>query len=249
MSEERSFWLRWLGRILLFLTAVSVGGAAYFYASQEGKREIERSLPLVADATSFHITEGTGDNIVERDTICPTTFDERRIKAGVVVGRTVQVNMQKFTMNSSGRWILWPGLDLQPCRSGPPMGGSALSSTLRQIHDMSGVEKGPEKMVNGANCRVYHVTPPFWALGSPALTFYKGDLCIDETTHYPVEVRVNGYSIVYSRWNEPLTVEFPEVDRAEIYTPDGRHAFPDAVPPPPQPTIYSNPNDSYPDPQ
>lgn len=230
MPEKRNFWLRWPGRILLFFIILIVGGSIYYYASQAGKREIERSLPLVADATSFHTTEVLGDSIVERDTVCPTTFDERRTKAGVVVSRTVQIDMQKFTMSADGRWTLTRGLDLQPCRSGPPMGGDALASTLRQIHDIAGVERGTEKTVNGSTCRIYHATPPFWALGSPALSFYLGEICIDEATHYPVEVRVNGYSVTYSHWNEPLTVKPPEVDRSEIYTPEGRHAFPDAVP-------------------
>jgi hypothetical protein len=214
------------GRIFAAALALAAGVGGYLYWASAGARELNRALPLVANAKSWHLVHTLGPMRVEEDVVCPFDYDQVTT-LGPQSGRTIHIGHSFYTQSSTGQWNTGVGNEFGHCADGPQIDNLGLAVNLRFMVEKASISRGDIKVVAGQSCRVWNLLPR--GVSVPGSPDHVATICIDEQTHYPMELSRPGDTYQFANWNGV----------PEIQPPDTQTAAPQ-----PAPASYTAPTDA-----
>jgi hypothetical protein len=203
--------------IQTFITRLALLGAALVVLScvigctsiPSGQEEIDKALPLVANATSWHQFEAMGPGAnAETDVICPISYSNATNMGGAKTFRIV-TGEKMYSKDGDEPWKFRAQRSYSNpyCYSGPKVDGQAMIISMRMVREMASLEAAEQKQIAGVSCQLYKISA---RMVSPGMNPDMGSICIDLKTHYPLEFSTHFGATQFSRWNAIAEIKPPE---------------------------------------
>lgn len=121
-----------------------------------------------------------------------------------VAQETIVNEGRVYTHQGTDAWSSEPADVKNQCEAGPIAGPNLLLPVLERLRPTTYVTKGSTVAFQGKSCRI-------WQLFSAESGNAIGTLCVEEFTHLPLEFRMGQVRVEYSNWNEPISIEPPQI--------------------------------------
>jgi hypothetical protein len=175
--------------------------------------DLDRVVYAITNARSWRVT--TAGNLrgqlfeTEQDVVCP--FDSHTVTrttdaqgASTLVEEFIETKDTLYAREGGQPWHSQPEVSREICRTGPTAGPASLIDTLDNLRVSTKFRKGELLQFEGGSCRLWD----FFGTGS--VDGSLGSICVDDTTHLPLELHLGSLRVHYSRWNQPAAILPPD---------------------------------------
>ena len=181
-------------------------------AEQSGPGELDRIEHAVRLARAWHVAS-TGQIggqlfLTEEDVICPSdihtvTRSLSPTGPGEVTEEFITTGNTLYAREAGQPWRSAPDPSPNKCENGPSAGTQKLLTLLAPIKRTARLRQGPLVTLAGGACRIWDLS------GTPNLPFHS--ICVEESTGLPLRLQLGGLLVEYSRWNQPVIIEPPDM--------------------------------------
>jgi hypothetical protein len=204
--------------VLALVAIVLIPGILYYkYGPGSGYRELLESQAALQAATSWRsvakipIDTVTSMDSRQREIVCPTDFVDSYADAGNLdkVHRRAFIHGLAYSQRPDGTWMNSPGTSpkLNECGKGPIANGVHLYPDMRRLENGGEVRRGELGHTEHGSCQWLDVYP----LAGREVSY---SVCIEGSTHLPLEVRFPRSGNEYFYWDWNRTVLIPPVATA-----------------------------------
>jgi hypothetical protein len=179
---------------------------------QSAPNELDRIANAVRLARAWHATStgrlGAELFRTEEDVVCPsdTHTVTRSVTAagpGDVTEEFLTTGNMLYAREAGEPWHSESDPSPDKCHDGPSAGSQKLLPILDPLKHAVRLTEGPVIKLSDGTCRLWDLS------GASNLPFHS--ICVEDGTHLPRRLQVGGLLIEYSKWNEPVLIEPPEM--------------------------------------
>jgi hypothetical protein len=180
-----------------------------------GRRELEKSQLALLSVRSWHVkavnaTPGL-DLQTEDDVSCPdfhSIITNTAVPENPSVQEVLFVGSTAFRKVNGSKWVSVPRRQVgRACSDGPLIETKPLIATIVEMQTEAHLKNVGTADSNGVSCRRWEIS----LLRGSMSRLPAGFICIDETSHLPLEIQNREGRVVYqfSNWNAPIKIEQP----------------------------------------